>query len=114
MTSRAHSDLMLVGSFPSESAEEALRLAGPLFGDCCFGLPDGETGERAICITHDAYRLFRPTADLETVSRPRRSLPIPGVPDWVPGNVHDFWQFRVRPGGALRFERWPRIDDALQ
>ncbi len=48
MTTRAHSDLMLVGSFPAESAEEAMRLAAPLFGDCCFGLPDSETGDRAI------------------------------------------------------------------
>ena len=61
MTSRAHSDLMLVGSFPSESAEEALRLAGPLFGDCCLSDPGLEVPHPRL---HERAFVLEPLSDL--------------------------------------------------
>ena len=42
-----HADLLLVGSLPAASSEEALRAGGELFGDLVFALPDGETGRRS-------------------------------------------------------------------
>ena len=44
MTGRATSDLLLLGSLPADSTEDALRAGGELFGDLVFALPDGETG----------------------------------------------------------------------
>ena len=34
--------MLLVGSLPASSTEEALRAGGELFGDLVFALPDGE------------------------------------------------------------------------
>ncbi len=46
MSARVSSELLLVGSLPAESTDEALRAGGELFGDMVFALPDGETGQR--------------------------------------------------------------------
>ena len=43
MTSRASSELLLVGSLPADSTDTALRAGSELFGDMVFALPDGET-----------------------------------------------------------------------
>src|SRR5260370_1246103 len=47
MPGRVDADLLLVGSVPAGSTEEALRAAAAHFGDLVFALPDGETGPRA-------------------------------------------------------------------
>ena len=47
MVRRVSSELLLVGSLPSDSTEGALRAAAGFFGDLVFALPDGETGPRA-------------------------------------------------------------------
>ena len=44
MARRVNSELLLVGSLPSDSADSALRAAAGFFGDLVFALPDGETG----------------------------------------------------------------------
>ena len=59
MPSRINSELLLVGSLPASSTEEALRAGGELFGDLVFALPDGETGPRALWA---AYEYFTPAA----------------------------------------------------
>ena len=82
MTKRVTSDFMLVGSLPLESTEDALRAGSELFGDCCFALPDGETGERWLWVVYEAYRLWRPHPQIETVHVPTDSPP--GLPDWGP------------------------------
>ncbi len=46
MSGRVSSELLLVGSLPADSTEEALRAGSELFGDMVFALPDGETGPR--------------------------------------------------------------------
>ena len=47
MSARVQSELLLVGSLPAASTEEALRAGAEFFGDLVFALPDGETGPRA-------------------------------------------------------------------
>ena len=46
MSRRINSDLLLVGSLPVETSEEAFRYGSEYFGDLTFALPDGETGAR--------------------------------------------------------------------
>jgi len=41
------SELLLVGSVPATSAEEALRAGAANFAGLVFALPDGETGPRS-------------------------------------------------------------------
>jgi hypothetical protein len=113
MTGRVTSDFMLVGSLPSASTEEAFATCGPLFGDSCFALPDGETGSRVMWIIDDANRLLRPHPDVETVQSPKETPP--GFPDWVPGHLWDMQGFRVKPGiTALTLGKWPRMDEAIE
>ena len=72
-----------------------------------FALPDGETGPRAAWAGYERERLVRPHPDIETVT----------VPESAKGDSAPCRQdaeFRLRPGvRELRFESWPRIDDAI-
>lgn len=112
MAKRVTSDFMLVGSLPMNSTDDALRTASSVFGDCCFALPDGETGERWSWIIYEANRLWRPHPQIETVHTPEDTPP--GFPDWLPGHWWDLWTFRIpAPVSHLEFERWPRMDDAI-
>ena len=61
MSSRATSELLLVGSLPADSTEHAFRAGAELFGDLVFALPDGETGPRAAWVGFERERLIRPT-----------------------------------------------------
>ena len=105
MTRRITSDLLLVGSLPAASSEEALRAGGDLFGDLVFALPDGETGPRVLWAAYEGATLLAAHPDIEVVvdgGRPPRhvgELPVLAVRDGVK---------------ELRFERWPRIDDAIE
>ena len=113
MPGRVTSDFMLVGSLPSESTEAAFRTCGPLFGDCCFALPDGETGNRALWICQEANWLFRPHPTIETLKMPKDTPP--GFGDWVPGHQWDMQEFRVKPGvSSLQLDSWLRMDDAIE
>ncbi|WP_300612677.1 hypothetical protein, partial [Trebonia sp.] len=67
MTSRVSSDLLLVGSVPAASAEEALRAGAANFAGLVFALPDGETGPRSSWVGYERERLVRPNPAIETV-----------------------------------------------
>ena len=113
MAGRVTSDFMLVGSLPSASTEDAFRTCAPLFGDCCFALPDGETGDRALWICQEANLLFRPHPDLEILQLPKDTPP--GLPDWAPGHQWDMQEFRLKPGvTSLKLDEWVRMDDAIE
>lgn len=107
MALRVSSDLLLVGSLPASSSEEALRTGGEIFGGAVFALPDGETGERAMWVSYEMMSLFEPHPDIEVMART-------SSPDGVPRHIYDSPSFRVRPGvSEVYFDRWPRIDDAI-
>ena len=67
MPRRINSDLLLVGSLPAGSTEEALRAGGELFGDLVFALPDGETGPRRMWAAYEHVSMLAPHPDVETV-----------------------------------------------
>ena len=71
MAGRATSELLLVGSLPAASTEEALRAGGELFGDLVFALPDGETGPRALWAGYEHER-SAPERGHRGRQRPRR------------------------------------------
>jgi len=67
MGSRAASKLLLVGSLPADTTEDALRAGAELFGDIVFALPDGETGPRRGWVGYERERLCRPHPDIEII-----------------------------------------------
>ena len=104
MPARISSDLLLVGSLPAASTEEALRVGGELYGDLVFALPDGETGPRALWAAYDEVTLVEPNAGIEVI--------VPGP--MPPRHVAEIVSIGVRDDvDELHFERWPRIDDAI-
>jgi len=104
---RVNSELLLVGSLPGTSSEFVLRLAGELFGDLVFALPDGETGSRAIWVAYERATLLLPHPDLEEIRQTES-------PTDIPRTAYDTPITRLREGAdTLRWERWPRIDDAI-
>ena len=107
MAPRVSSDLLLVGSLPAPSTEEALRSAAELFGDLVFALPDGETGPRAGWVSYEREKLVRPNEGVVTVSETES-------PTGLPRHAYETPVFAIKPGVAeLRFDSWPRIDDAI-
>ncbi len=107
MVRRVSSELLLVGSLPSDSTEAALRSAAGFFGDLVFALPDGETGPRAGWVSYERERLVRPNEGVVTVAETES-------PTGLPRHAYETPVFGIRPGvGELRFDSWPRIDDAI-
>lgn len=107
MTTRAQSELLLVGSLPADSTEEAFRAGAELFSDLVFALPDGETGPRRAWVGYERERLVRPHPDVETLEETES-------PTGIPRHAYETPVFNIRPGVAqLHWESWPRIDDAI-
>ena len=107
MTSRASSDLLLVGSLPAQSTETALRAGAEFFADMVFALPDGETGPRAAWVGFERERLVRPHPDVETVQQT-------ASPTGIPRHAYETPIFRIRQGvSELHWDSWPRIDEAI-
>jgi hypothetical protein len=107
MAGRADSDLLLVGSLPVDSAEQAFRTGAELFGDLVFALPDGETGPRAAWVGDERERLVRPNPGVEVVQET-------ASPTGIPRHAYETPVFAIRDGVTeLRWDTWPRIDDAL-
>ena len=106
-SSRARSELLLVGSLPADSTESALRAGGELFGDLVFALPDGETGPRRAWVGYEREQLVRTNPDVETVSETES-------PTGIPRHAYETPVFKIRDGvGELHWDTWPRIDDAI-
>jgi len=104
---RVSSELLLVGSLPSDSTEGALRSAAGFFGDLVFALPDGETGPRAGWVSYEREKLVRPNGGVVTVAETES-------PTGLPRHAYETPVFGIKPGVTeLRFESWPRIDDAI-
>jgi hypothetical protein len=107
VSSRASSELLLVGSLPARSTDEALQAGAELFGDMVFALPDGETGPRAAWVGYEREQLVRPNPDVEVVEETES-------PTGIPRHAYETPVFAVRSGaGELHWDSWPRIDDAI-
>lgn len=107
MATRAHSDLLLVGSLPARSSEEALRAGAKYFGDLVFALPDGETGPRAAWVGYEREQLVRPHPDVATVTQTES-------PNGIPRHAYETPVFEIKEGvSRLHWDSWPRIDEAI-
>lgn len=106
MARRVNSELLLVGSLPAESTENALRTAAEQYGGLVFALPDGETGPRAAWAGYERERLVRPNPAVETVTET-------ASPTGIPRHAYETPVFALKAGTEPRFGRWPRIDDAI-
>jgi hypothetical protein len=107
MSGRVTSDLLLVGSLPVDSTEAAFREGADLFGDLVFALPDGETGPRANWVGYEREQLVRPNPGIDVVEET-------ASPTGFPRHAYETPVFAVREdAGELRFDSWPRIDDAI-
>ena len=105
---RVTSDLLLVGSLPVNSTEEAFRCGAELFGDLVFALPDGETGPRAAWVGYERERLLRPNPGIEVVEETPS-------PTGIPRHAYETPVFSVKTGvKELHWDTWPRIDDAIE
>ena len=93
MTQRVSCDLLLVGSVPAASTEEALRAGAANFADLVCALPDGETGPRSSWVGYERERLVRPNPAIETVSET-------DSPTGIPRHMYETPVFRIRPGRA--------------
>jgi hypothetical protein len=77
MASRASSELLLVGSLPAGSTDEAFRAGAELFADLVFALPDGETGPRRAWVGFEREQLVKPNPGVETVEKTASPTGIP-------------------------------------
>ena len=104
---RVTSELLLVGSLPADSTEDAFRAGARHFADLVFALPDGETGPRAAWVGYERERLARPNPDVVVVEET-------ASPTGIPRHAYETPVFAVREGvDALHWDSWPRIDDAI-
>jgi hypothetical protein len=107
MASRASSELLLVGSLPAGSTDEAFRAGAELFADLVFALPDGETGPRRAWVGFEREQLVKPNPGVETVEKT-------ASPTGIPRHAYETPVFKIREGaGELHWDTWPRIDDAI-
>ena len=86
MPGRVTAPLLLVGSLPAGSTEEALREGARYFGELVFALPDGETGPRQAWVGYEREHLCRPAEGVAVVTEtdsptgiPRHAYETPGV-----------------------------------
>jgi hypothetical protein len=108
MARRVNSDLLLVGSLPVSSTEEAFRKGAEQFGDLVFALPDGETGPRVSWVGYERERLARPNPDVTVVQETES-------PTGIPRHAYETPVFAIREGvQELHWDTWPRIDDAIE
>ena len=117
--SRVDASVLLVGSIPGKDAQEAMRFCARELGGRLGFLPDGETGFRKIWINFLAATIYAANDALETVNRPE---PVnPDDPDewreendhWVPRGYHDHWQFRIKEGRQVYFDRLGYAQEAI-
>jgi len=95
-------ELLLVGSIPVDTAEQAFRIVGGALGPWLAYMPDGEVGDRRYWIDGLAYRVFNGHRELETIKWPAADED--GVERWQPRGRDDEFAFRVKPGVArVRF-----------
>lgn len=107
MSPRVSSDLLLVGSVPAASAEEALRAGAANFAGLVFALPDGETGPRSSWVGYERERLVRPNPAIKVIAETES-------PTGIPRHMYETPIFRIRPGvSEVRWDSWPRVDDAI-
>ena len=106
-STRVSSEMLLVGSVPAESTDDALRGCAGHFSDLAFAFPDGETGPRSVWVYYEHMGLLAPHPDVEEsfLGQP---------PAGHPRHLYEMPVLGLRDGvEEIRLDRWPRIDDAI-
>ena len=89
-------ELLLVGSLPVETPQEAFEVIGAPLGRYLFAMPDGEVGPRRHWISRVHYQVLAAHPELEIVQRPRPDEN--GVERQAPSKAADAWWFKVKEG----------------
>jgi hypothetical protein len=89
-------ELLLVGSFPLDTPEQAFQTFGMPLGRYLFAMPDGEVGPRRHWISRVHYQVLAAHPELEVVQHPAPDDN--GVERQHPRNAPDAWWFKVRDG----------------
>jgi len=104
---RVESEMLLVGSLPVSTTEEAFRSGAEMFGDMVFALPDGETGPRTAWVSYEREGLARTNPGVAVVKETES-------PTGRPRHAYETPIFAVKEGVTeLHWDTWPRIDDAI-
>ena len=101
-----NSDVLLVGSLPFETAEDAFRSVGEHLSGHIGWVPDGEPGPRQMWVGMLANLVFSQHPDIEQTKTPPTNDPVEGMPDEVvtkTDELEGFWLFRVKDGRKLAF-----------
>ena len=106
--SMAQSDVLLVGSLPYATADEAFRAAGSALDGHIGWLPDGEPGPRQMWVGMMLELVFSHHPDIEETEAPPAHQ-ITETPEEHDGNgpgeeLEGMWLFRVKPGRKIHFE----------
>jgi hypothetical protein len=103
----ARSDVLLVGSLPFDTAEEALRQAGSGLAGHVGWIPDGEVGPRVNWVGMLPAVVFPGNPDLEeTMAPPEHELEQPDHEgdDQPVEDLPGIWNWRIKPGHKVRFD----------
>lgn len=98
-----HSNQLLVGSVPLNSAKEVFSTCCEYIGDNLSFIPDGEFGDRIVWHNYLARFVYNGHPDIETTNRPASTN---GYPEWKPRNhTDDMWNFKIKPGvNEIKFD----------
>lgn len=104
----AASDVLLVGSLPYETAEEAFRAAGGTLGGAAGWIPDGEPGPRQIWVGMLIDLVFQHHPDIEVTKEPPATI-FEEAPEREEGEapaeeLEGHWLVRVKPGHTVHFD----------
>jgi hypothetical protein len=103
----ARNDVLLVGSLPFDTAEEALRQAGSGLAGHVGWIPDGEVGPRVNWVGMLPAVVFPGNPDLEeTMAPPEHELEQPDHEgdDQPVEDLPGIWNWRIKPGHKVRFD----------
>ncbi len=96
-------DVLLVGSMPFETSEEAMRAAAEHLGDHLPAIGDGEVGLRKLWIGFLPMTIYSKHPALEVLRAPEGGVPKPPT-DEKPDVYEAAFLFGIKPGEELRFE----------
>jgi hypothetical protein len=103
MIEKGRGDVLLVGSLPFETVEEAIRAPAQALGDHLPSLGDGEVGPRKLWIGFLPMTIYSRHPALEVLRAPEGGVPKPPT-DAKPDVYEAAFLFGVKDGESLRFE----------
>ena len=112
--------LVMIGSVPSETAEETFRLLGPSIGHLLAGITHGEPGYRNMWVVFNAPHVYEPNPDITITNKPKPNrdktvFKDANIPDWLPTSWEEMWCCKVNDGvEEVRFETIHYADFAVE